>query len=411
MERHGTAEKSGTSVCWGGGFVKHRLLLVAGARPNYMKIAPIFWAVRDEAANVFDAEIIHTGQHYDASLSEDFFRDLSLPPPTVNLAVGSGSHGAQTARVLEGFEQVVQSRQPDIVVVVGDVNSTAACALVTSKAVGTRSGIRDRPLLVHVEAGLRSRDRAMPEEVNRLVTDAISDLLLTTSADADQNLRNEGHPEERIWRVGNTMIDSLLRSLPRAEAVGLPAEMAEAAGRGGYALATLHRPSNVDGRERLAEILLALGQIGRDLPVFLPLHPRTRGRIEEFGLQGLLSSHVRLLAPLPYLQMVWAQKSAVAVLTDSGGLQEETTALGVPCVTLRENTERPITISEGTNVLAGTTRAGILRGLDEALAKCAEAAPCPDLWDGRAGERIVRGLRRVVSPTTDGAQAAHEGLS
>lgn len=394
-----------------GAVVKYKLLLVAGARPNYMKIAPIFWAAQASASDVFDVEIIHTGQHYDPSLSDDFFRDLSLPPPAVNLGVGSGSHAAQTARVLEGFESVVEDRRPDFVIVVGDVNSTAACALVTAKTVGTGSGFRERPILAHVEAGLRSWDRMMPEEVNRLATDAISDLLLTTSPDADENLRAEGHPEERIRRVGNTMIDSLLRSLPRAEEAGLPAPLAEARDAGGYALATLHRPSNVDDRDRLTGILEAFDQIGRELPVFLPLHPRTQARIETFGLRALLSSRVIALEPLSYFEMMLAQKNATAVLTDSGGLQEETTALGVPCVTVRENTERPITISEGTNVLAGTRREGILKGLDDARAKCADGTPCPALWDGRTGERIIDVLRSEIDATETKGNVVWKGAA
>lgn len=383
--------------------VRRKLLLVAGARPNYMKIAPIYWALEEGARETFDVEIVHTGQHYDPSLSDDFFRDLSLPPPSANLGVGSGTHGAQTARVLDGFEQLVSEKRPDVVVVVGDVNSTAACSLVTAKAHGTQCGDRPRPILAHVEAGLRSRDRMMPEEVNRIVTDALSDLLFTTSPDADENLRAEGHPDARIRRVGNTMIDSLLRSLPRAHEIGLPSSLAAARDSGGYALATLHRPSNVDDAERLAGILEALAHLARERPVFLPLHPRTRTRIDSFGFGRLLApdatratSGVVPLPPLSYLEMLLAQQSAVVVLTDSGGLQEETTALGVPCVTIRENTERPITILEGTNVLAGTTRAGILEGVEQALAKCAQTTPCPELWDGRAGERIVAELLREV---------------
>lgn len=378
-----------------------KILLVAGARPNYMKIAPIYWAIEAAGQQDLSAVIIHTGQHYDAALSDDFFRDLGLPKPAVNLAVGSGTHATQTAKVMTGFENVLETNPADIVIVVGDVNSTAACALVTAKAYGCTPSGSGRPLLVHVEAGLRSRDRAMPEEVNRLVTDALSDVLLTTSADADENLIAEGIPTEKISRVGNTMIDSLLRSLEAAEEERLPSAMEMAAERGGYALATLHRPSNVDHRETLQGILEALDEIAQTTPIFIPLHPRTRARVEGFGLETYLkplsaagsdARGIFVIEPLGYLQMLRAQKKSALVLTDSGGLQEETTALGVPCVTIRENTERPITVTEGSNVLAGTSREGILRALVEARQKVANGTRTPDLWDGRAGKRIVTDL-------------------
>lgn len=377
-----------------------KIVLVAGARPNYMKIAPIYWAVRRASQPGLEVEIVHTGQHYDAALSDEFFRDLDLPPPVVNLGVGSDSHAKQTSKVMVGFESVLEERRPDAVVVVGDVNSTAACSLVTAKAYGTGPDGQGRPLLAHVEAGLRSGDRAMPEEVNRLVTDAISDLLFTTSKDADENLLREGVDADKIVRVGNTMIDSMLRSLPRAEAVELPAAMSSAAERSSFGLCTLHRPSNVDHPETLIGIVDALREIGSSTPLFLPLHPRTRARLDRFGLRlpdGATISEpttgVFTIEPLSYLQMLRAQRLASFVLTDSGGLQEETTALNIPCVTLRENTERPITITEGTNVLAGTSREGILRGLDEALARAERGeSRVPDLWDGGAGERILDAL-------------------
>ena len=390
--------------------MKTKILLIAGARPNYMKIAPIYWAIRDskELRGKVEAEIIHTGQHYDAALSDDFFRDLDLPAPAVNLGVGSGSHAEQTARVMTGFEKVLQDRPADVVLVVGDVNSTAACAMVTAKAYGcTPSGV-GRPLLAHVEAGLRSRDRAMPEEVNRLVTDALSDVLLTTSADADANLSAEGVDDSKITRVGNTMIDSLLRSLAAAEQEELPQSMQTAAGLRGFGLCTLHRPSNVDDRDKLTGILEALSEIAAETPLFIPLHPRTRARIEAFGLESHLQSlddagddprGIYVIEPLSYLQMLLAQRTSSFVLTDSGGLQEETTALGIPCVTIRENTERPITITEGSNVLAGTSREGILRGLVEARQKVANGTRTPDLWDGHAGRRIVEDLVRRCQGT------------
>jgi len=367
------------------------IVLVAGARPNFMKIAPIYWALREHAADHVAVTIVHTGQHYDARMSDDFFRDLRLPEPDVNLNVGSASHAEQTARVMTGFEQVLLERRPDVVVVVGDVNSTAACALVTSKMDWEpRAGgaLRRRPLLVHVEAGLRSFDRAMPEEINRLVTDAISDLLLTTCRDADANLLREGVDGDKIRFVGNPMIDSLHRSLASADACPVLDRLGFA-GRP-YGLCTLHRPSNVDDPAILGDILAALGEIARTTPILLPLHPRTRARLTTFGIAPGDGIHV--LEPLSYVEMLRATKEAAFVLTDSGGVQEETTALGVPCVTLRENTERPVTISEGSNVLAGVSRAGILAGLAAARRKVAGGTRVPELWDGRAGERIAAAL-------------------
>jgi len=382
--------------------MKTKILLVAGARPNYMKIAPIHWAFTRTGASGLDLEIVHTGQHYDASLSDDFFRDLELPAPSVNLAVGSGSHAEQTAKVMVGFERVLAEKRPAMVVVVGDVNSTAACAMVTAK---TQYDGGAQPLLLHVEAGLRSRDRTMPEEVNRIVTDALSDVCFTTCRDADANLLAEGVPAERIRFVGNPMIDSLRRCLGRAQGATLLSDLGLRPGA--FGLCTLHRPSNVDRREVLGEILDALGAIAADTPILLPLHPRTRRRIETFALGDRLRELSRtererprhgLLAiePLSYFEMLQAMQYAGFVLTDSGGIQEETTALGVPCVTLRDNTERPVTIAEGTNVLAGTTRAGILQGLAGARRKAARSTRRPALWDGRAGERILAVLRALA---------------
>jgi len=366
------------------------IVLVAGARPNFMKIAPIYWALREHAADHVRVTIVHTGQHYDAKMSDDFFRDLELPKPDVNLEVGSASHAAQTARVMTGFERVLDERRPDVVVVVGDVNSTAACALVTTKMDyeprrGGRSGGRRRPILAHVEAGLRSRDRAMPEEINRLVTDAISDLLLTTCRDADANLIAEGIAEDKIRFVGNPMIDSLRRSLAAAASSDVLARVGVTAGA--YGLCTLHRPSNVDDPRTLVEILAALGEIAATTPILLPLHPRTRARLEAFGLATAAGIVVR--EPLSYVEMLRVTRDAAFVLTDSGGVQEETTALGVACVTLRENTERPVTISEGSNVLAGVSRHGIVAGLAAARSKVASGTRVPELWDGHAGERIA----------------------
>jgi UDP-N-acetylglucosamine 2-epimerase (non-hydrolysing) len=376
-----------------------KVLLVAGARPNYMKIAPLWWAMRERGHERFTPVLVHTGQHYDDSMSSAFFRDLGLPEPSINLGVGSGSHAAQTARVMVGFEQVLQTERPDVVVVVGDVNSTAACALVTSKIDLGSNGRPVRPVLAHVEAGLRSRDRDMPEEVNRVVADALSDVLFTTCRDAGDNLTREGLPPGRIHFVGNPMIDSLRRCLSAAERCGFLERLG--LGERGFGVCTLHRPSNVDHPDVLERLLDALAEIAEDVPVLLPLHPRTRDRIARFGLEERVASLARPergvprrglvgVEPMSYLEMLQAMRSAAFVLTDSGGIQEETTALGVPCVTLRENTERPVTVNEGTNVLAGHD--AISYALDRARRKAAASARVPELWDGHAGERIVAAL-------------------
>ena len=381
-----------------------KVMLVAGARPNYMKIAPIWWAMHEDGAERFEPVLVHTGQHYDDSMSGAFFRDLGLPEPAINLGVGSGSHAVQTAKVMAGFEQVLLAERPRAVVVVGDVNSTAACALVTAKIDLGDNGRPVRPLLAHVEAGLRSRDRDMPEEVNRVVADALSDLLFTTCRDATDNLLGEGLARERIHFVGNPMIDSLRRSLAGADTCGALAALGLE--RRPFGLCTLHRPSNVDHADALQVLLDTLAEIAADVPVVLPLHPRTRARIAAFGFgeriaslgppaRGVPARGLVAIEPLSYLAMLQAMRAASFVLTDSGGIQEETTALGVPCVTLRENTERPVTISEGTNVLAGVERGAILAALAEARAKAANGARIPELWDGRAGERIVAVLSEV----------------
>jgi UDP-N-acetylglucosamine 2-epimerase (non-hydrolysing) len=378
--------------------VSTRILLVAGARPNYMKIAPIYWATREATSLPLSVELVHTGQHYDDNMSGSFFRDLGVPEPAINLGVGSGSHAVQTAKVMVGFEEVLLDRRPDVVVVVGDVNSTAACALVTAKVQTSGAGALGRPMLVHVEAGLRSRDRRMPEEVNRVVTDAISDVLFTTCRDADENLVAEGIVRERIHFVGNPMIDSLRRCLATAPRSALLDELG-IEGRP-FGLCTLHRPSNVDSPETLELLLDALGEIAADVPIVLPLHPRTRQRIEQFGLAeriAFLRRPVRrcpprglvALDPFSYVEMLHALRASQFVLTDSGGIQEETTALGVACVTLRENTERPVTVREGTNVLARLDRHEIPAALEAARRKVAGGARIPELWDGRAGERIA----------------------
>lgn len=355
-----------------------------------MKVAPVLQALeRQGHGRVF----VHTGQHYDASMSDAFFRDLGLPVPDCHLGVGSGSHAKQTARVMEAFEPVLEASHADWLVVVGDVNSTLACALVAAK-LRDRVGCR----IAHVEAGLRSNDWAMPEEVNRVLTDRLSDLLLTPSRDAEPNLRREGIDESKVVFVGNVMIDSLLRMLPHARALGTPRALG-VEGRA-YAVATLHRPSNVDDPAQLELILSALAQVAGDVPVLLPLHPRTRERVHTFGLDALLAP-LQVLAPLGYTEMLGLQAEAAVMLTDSGGIQEESTVLGVPCVTLRESTERPVTVTEGTNRLAPwpLTREGIVDTARAALAegRCPVGARAPEGWDGHAGERVVDALARAGS--------------
>lgn len=348
-----------------------KIMHVVGARPNFMKLAPCHRAV----AAIDDAEqmVVHTGQHYDDAMSDSFFRDLEIPPPNMDLGVGSASHAVQTARIMERFEPVVLAYRPDWVLVYGDVNSTAAAALVCSKI-----GVR----VAHVEAGLRSGDRSMPEEINRLVTDRLADLLFTPSRDADEHLRREGIDERRVVFVGNVMVDTLLHSLPRARL----ARMREQLGveDGSYALVTLHRPSNVDIPSRLSAVASALGRIASEMPVIFPMHPRTRGRITE--IDSDLLGNVQVLDPLPYHAMLDLVAGARVIITDSGGLQEESTALGVPCLTVRENTERPVTVTEGTNRLAPDP--------DEFRRLALQARPNgktrrPERWDGRAAERIA----------------------
>ena len=359
-----------------------KVINVVGARPNFMKVAPIVEAMRRRPAE-FAPVVLHTGQHYDERMSDAFFRDLGLPEPDVHLGVGSASHAQQTAAVMQKFEPVVLEQRPDWVLVVGDVNSTLACALVCSKL-----GVR----VAHVEAGLRSRDRTMPEEINRLVTDQLSDLLLTPSQDGDRNLLAEGIPEERIRFVGNVMIDSLFKQLERATSSRVREEL-EVAGSD-YAVVTLHRPSNVDEPHVLGGILSALTRISERLPVVFPIHPRTRKNLDEFGLTDAAGPGVQLVEPLGYLDFLRLYSGARLVLTDSGGIQEETTALGIPCLTLRENTERPVTVELGTNRVVGTDPERIVAEAEEALTKDRQKEPprVPPLWDGRAAERILDAL-------------------
>jgi UDP-N-acetylglucosamine 2-epimerase (non-hydrolysing) len=361
-----------------------KVINVVGARPNFMKVAPVVQAMGRRAGE-FAAAVVHTGQHYDARMSDDFFRDLGLPLPDVHLGVGSGSHARQTAAVMERFEPVVLERRPDWVVVVGDVNSTLACALVCSKL-----GVP----VAHVEAGLRSRDRSMPEEINRVLTDQLSELLLTPSEDADRNLAAEGIAPERIRLVGNVMIDSLLKHLALSEASDVRERFG--VGRSDYAVVTLHRPSNVDDPAVLRRILRALARLSRLLRVVFPAHPRTRKNITEFGLDGEAEPRgdLQLVEPLGYLDFLRLYSGARLVLTDSGGLQEETTALGIPCLTLRENTERPVTVELGTNRVVGTDEERIVSEAEAALRapRGLEPPRVPPLWDGRAAGRILDAL-------------------
>jgi UDP-N-acetylglucosamine 2-epimerase (non-hydrolysing) len=345
-----------------------------------MKVAPV---LRAPARAPVTHVLVHTGQHYDAAMSDAFFRDLGLPAPDAHLGVGSGTHAEQVARTMLALERVMDAARPDWVVVYGDVNSTMAATLVASKL-----GVR----VAHVEAGLRSRDRTMPEEINRLVTDQLADLLLPPSRDAIDNLLAEGVPEGRIVFVGNVMVDTLLRLREQARATEMPRYLGVAGAP--YAFVTLHRPSNVDQEETLRELLLGLEDLTARMPVLFAVHPRTRERITRFGLDAV-APRVRLLNPLGYLETIALADTAAMVITDSGGLQEETTVLGVPCLTVRANTERPVTVTEGTNRLVRSTR----RALGEAVASVWEALQGghytprrPELWDGRAGERVIEAL-------------------
>ena len=408
-----------------------KILSVVGARPNFMKVAPIIAAINqhnqrirlsranEEASEPIQHVLVHTGQHYGDLMSDSFFNDLKLPKPDVHMGVGSGSHAAQSAEIMKRFEEVLLSERPDIVVVVGDVNSTVACALTTAKISFGSSGTR--PLIAHVESGLRSFDRTMPEEINRVVTDHVADLLFVTEESGIKNLLKEGISQEKVHFVGNTMIDSLLAFQAKADSsskldeLGLrensePATTNSAVAR--YALLTLHRPANVDNPDAFHAILGGLEELAQEYPIVFPVHPRTRKRIEEFGLNlnsqptydrtersrrarnGLL-----LTEPLGYLDFLYLMKHAAIVLTDSGGIQEETTCLGVPCVTVRDNTERPVTVEKGTNIIAGTAKEGIRDAIRSQL-KGSNHASIPEHWDGNAAERIVDVLSRVRQQST-----------
>lgn len=364
-----------------------KVLNIVGARPNFMKIAPIMREMkrrRDE----FQPLIVHTGQHYDAAMSDSFFTDLGIPAPDYHLEVGSGTHAVQTAKIMQAFEPVVLEEKPDWVLVVGDVNSTIACALVCSKL-----GVK----VVHVEAGLRSYDRTMPEEVNRILTDQISDLLLTPSEDGDENLKKEGIDESKIKFVGNVMIDSLFYNLEKANKLKVRENLG--LDKKDYSVLTLHRPSNVDDEKKLSNLLEALISISEKVPIIFPAHPRTKGNIEKFGLsEKIAASNIKLIEPLGYLNFMNLYSGAKLVLTDSGGLQEETTALGIPCLTLRENTERPVTISHGTNILVGTNPEKIKQAAFEILSRPDSTnKKIPPLWDGHTAERICNAISETAA--------------
>jgi UDP-N-acetylglucosamine 2-epimerase (non-hydrolysing) len=359
-----------------------KLLLIAGARPNFMKIAPIIRALKtqsDPQITQIQYKIVHTGQHYDYEMSKVFFDELEIPQPDYYLGAGSGSHAEQTAKVMVEFEKVCVEENPDVAIVVGDVNSTLACS-VTAKKLNID--------VAHVEAGLRSGDMTMPEEINRIVTDSIADYLFVTEKSGEDNLLKEGKSKEKIYFVGHVMIDNLLYQLQKLQQEDSSRfesnTLKEKLGR--YAFLTLHRPSNVDVKEVLSGIASALIEISQKTPIVFPIHPRTRKMIDEFGIK--LSKDVHILEPLGFRESLFLWKDAVMVMTDSGGLQEETTALGVPCITIRENTERPITIEMGTNILAGNKEEDILKSYRKIM-KNPKKGEIPPLWDGKAAKRIV----------------------
>jgi UDP-N-acetylglucosamine 2-epimerase (non-hydrolysing) len=375
-----------------------KIAVIAGARPNFMKVAPLIEALRAAGEKYAQLSflLIHTGQHYDHTMSSAFFDDLGLPRPDVSLDIGSGTHSEQTGRAMIACERVFLEEKPDWVVVVGDVNSTVACALAAKKL-----GIN----VAHVEAGLRSHDRTMPEEINRVLTDVVSDALFTTELDANYNLRAEGIPAERIHFVGNVMIDTLLKHRERALTLAFYRRLGLRAKS--YATLTLHRPSNVDRVESFSRILRALAHVARELPIAFPIHPRTRKSAESLGLWEDMRriANLHLLKPLSYLEMLSLNASAAMILTDSGGLQEEAAALRVPCITLRENTERPITVKIGANTLVGNEPAAIVSAARAAMSRDCPLTPMPEKWDGHAATRIVDALLTPMAEKWDGQGA------
>ncbi len=395
-----------------------KIISVVGARPNFMKVAAICEAIkeynRQGGSPSIEHVLVHTGQHYDANMSDLFFNDLELPKPNLFLGVGSGSHSTQTARVMEGFEKVLLAEKPDVVLVVGDVNSTVACALVAKKTYW--AGAAGRPVipkLAHVEAGLRSFDRSMPEEINRIVTDALSDYLFTTEDSANQNLRMEGVAPEKIHFVGNVMIDTLLRYRAKAQESTILSDLQlhENARIKSYAILTLHRPANVDDAATFAKIIESFLDISRHMPLIFPAHPRTLKQIQEADLGDYFVDHfmegpepwdsrvrIRLVPPLGYLDFLHLMSCAKVVLTDSGGIQEETTILGVPCITLRENTERPVTLTHGTNVLVGADSGKIVDEFARIMRGARAPVTPPQFWDGHAATRIIQLLVEDHAP-------------
>ena len=363
-----------------------KVILVAGARPNFMKIAPLMQAIGRHNASSRESSIVpilvHTGQHYDYEMSQVFFHNLELSCPDIHLGVGSGTHAEQTGKIMMELEKVLLTHKPDVVVVVGDVNSTLAAAL---------TAVKLHIPVAHVEAGLRSFDQAMPEEINRLLTDAISDYLFTHSPDANENLEREGIPQQKIFLVGNVMVDSLLCYKPKAEQSQILRQLGLT--ENGYALLTLHRPSNVDEKESLLRIIKALEHISREIPIVFPAHPRTQKRLKEFDLfnqSPITSDQFLLIEPLGYLDFLNLEVNANFVMTDSGGIQEETTVFNIPCLTLRDTTERPVTITEGTNTLVGNNSEKIITEASKILDGKGKKGSCPKLWDGKAAARIIK---------------------
>ena len=362
-----------------------KIILVVGARPNYMKIAPVYFALKSEQN--FHPLIVHTGQHYDNNLSEIFFKELGLPEPDTYLGVGSGTHGEQTSRIMIEFEKVLFEEKPDLIMVAGDVNSTIACAL---------DAVKLHIPVAHLEAGLRSYDRRMPEEINRVLTDSISDILLTPSLDANENLKKEGVSDEKIFFVGNAMIDSLRKYEKLSEKSDVLERLNLS--QNNYGLITLHRPSNVDNKKSFEKIITAFEEIEKRIPLIFPIHPRSRKQIKQFSLKSRFENmkNFKLIDPVGYLDFLKLEKYAKLVLTDSGGIQEETTVFGVPCLTIRENTERPITIKQGTNQLVGNDTQKIIKAVESILGGYYKERTIPKFWDGKTALRVVEVLKNFV---------------